>query len=351
MPTSKPFQLMPWLRLLRIPNLPSAVSNILMAYLLVNQTWTPVLPLVLLIVASAAMYSAGMILNDVFDFEIDLEQRPERPIPSGAISKSLAASVGFTLLIGGVSIASLCGASFGAGSSWAWRTGILATILAVCIVLYDGPLKRTVLAPFLMGGCRTLNILMGASTFVGLGKSEEGIAATGVGTGIEGAGLGMLANNELLGLPLLVWWIAIAIGGLIAGATLLGRNEAAKAQNRFSLVFGALLVTVSLIGLAGAVYCPSSPLPDAFQISETQKTIFPMFIGFMSLTILRRVFVAAASMKPASIQLGVVSVLRSLIIIDAAICYLAVPYQITYALVVLSLLIPTLWLGRIFAST
>ena len=342
---------MPWLRLLRIPNLPSAVSNILMAYLLVNQTWTPVLPLVLLIVASAAMYSAGMILNDVFDFEIDLEQRPERPIPSGAISKSLAASVGFTLLIGGVSIASLCGASFGAGSSWAWRTGILATILAVCIVLYDGPLKRTVLAPFLMGGCRTLNILMGASTFVGLGKSEEGIAATGVGTGIEGAGLGMLANNELLGLPLLVWWIAIAIGGLIAGATLLGRNEAAKAQNRFSLVFGALLVTVSLIGLAGAVYCPSSPLPDAFQISETQKTIFPMFIGFMSLTILRRVFVAAASMKPASIQLGVVSVLRSLIIIDAAICYLAVPYQITYALVVLSLLIPTLWLGRIFAST
>ena len=306
---------------------------------------------VLLIVASAAMYSAGMILNDVFDFEIDLEQRPERPIPSGAISKSLAASVGFTLLIGGVSIASLCGASFGAGSSWAWRTGILATILAVCIVLYDGPLKRTVLAPFLMGGCRTLNILMGASTFVGLGKSEEGIAATGVGTGIEGAGLGMLANNELLGLPLLVWWIAIAIGGLIAGATLLGRNEAAKAQNRFSLVFGALLVTVSLIGLAGAVYCPSSPLPDAFQISETQKTIFPMFIGFMSLTILRRVFVAAASMKPASIQLGVVSVLRSLIIIDAAICYLAVPYQITYALVVLSLLIPTLWLGRIFAST
>ena len=267
---------MPWLRLLRIPNLPSAVSNILMAYLLVNQTWTPVLPLVLLIVASAAMYSAGMILNDVFDFEIDLEQRPERPIPSGAISKSLAASVGFTLLIGGVSIASLCGASFGAGSSWAWRTGILATILAVCIVLYDGPLKRTVLAPFLMGGCRTLNILMGASTFVGLGKSEEGIAATGVGTGIEGAGLGMLANNELLGLPLLVWWIAIAIGGLIAGATLLGRNEAAKAQNRFSLVFGALLVTVSLIGLAGAVYCPSSPLPDAFQISETQKTIFPM---------------------------------------------------------------------------
>ena len=348
MPTSKPFQLMPWLRLLRIPNLPSAVSNILMAYLLVNQTWTPTLALVLLIVASAAMYSAGMVLNDVFDYEVDLEQRPERPIPSGAISKSLATSVGFTLLIGGVVIASLCGASFGGGPSWAWRTGALATILAICIVLYDGPLKRTFLAPFLMGGCRTLNILMGASTFHGISQSEEFSAA---GAGVVGAGPEMFANSELLGLPILVWWIAIAIGGLIAGATWLGRNEAAKVQNRFSLVFGALLVTASLIGLACAVYCPSSELPDAFQISPTQKRIFPMFIGFMSLSILRRVFTAAANMKPASIQLGVVSVLRSLIIIDAAICYLAAPHQIIYALVVLSLLIPTLWLGRIFAST
>ena len=71
----------------------------------------------------------------------------------------------------------------------------------------------------------------------------------------------------------------------------------------------------------------------------------------MSLTILRRVFSAVATLKPKSVQIGVVSVLRSLIIFDAAICYMAVPDQITYALAVLALLIPTLFLGRFIAST
>jgi len=106
-----------------------------------------------------------------------------------------------------------------------------------------------------------------------------------------------------------------------------------------------------LAGLAFSVYCPTSTDPGSFQISESQKTIFPLFIGFMSMTILRRVFTAVATLKPKAIQLGVVSVLRSLIVLDAAICYLAVPHQISYALIVLSLLIPTLLLGRIFAST
>ena len=344
MPDNKPFQLMPWLRLLRIPNLPSAISNILMAYLLVNQTWTPVLPLVLLIVASAAMYSAGMILNDVFDFEVDLQQRPQRPLPSGAISKSLAASCGFTLLIVGIVIASLCGFFSGGGlTAAAWRTGILAILLAICIVLYDGPLKRTILAPFLMGGCRTLNILMGASTFTSLAAGEINQAA---GTPAE-----WLGGNELLGMPLLVWWVAVAIGGLIAGATLLGRNEASEQQSHVPMILAGLIVLCSLAGLAFSVYCPTSNAPGAFQVSETQKSIFPMFIGFMSLTILRRVFAAVATLEPKAIQLGVISVLRSLIVLDAAICYLATPHQIVHALIVLSLLIPTLLLGRVFAST
>ena len=344
---------MPWLRLLRIPNLPTAVSNILMAYLLVHQSWTPVIPLLLLVLASAAMYSAGMILNDVFDYQIDLKQRPQRPLPSGAISMSAAQSGGFSLLIGGVIIASLCGCVFGPVTG-SWRTGAFAVLLATFIFLYDGPLKRTALAPFLMGGCRTLNILMGASTFVGISKTATAAGAGGppVGGDFGGATLELFSNNQLLGMPLLVWWwIAIAIGGLIAGATLLGRNEAAQEQNRASLIVAGLIVLASLIGLACAVYCPTSVLPGSFQVSETQKTIFPMFIAFMSLTILRRVFVAVATATPKSIQLGVVSVLRSLIILDAAVCYLAMPHQIIYALVVLSLLIPNMWLGRYFAST
>ncbi len=306
-----------------------------MAYLLVNQSWTPVTTLLPLIVASAMMYLAGMILNDVFDYEVDLQERPSRPLTSGAISKSQATLVGFTLLIAGVIVASLCGAVAGT-----WLTGFFAILLASCILLYDGPLKRTILAPFVMGGCRTLNILMGASTFVSLAAND-----------IAQASPPLLPHNEFLGLPLLVWWVAIAIGGLISGATLLGKKEAAQEQPRGPMILAGVIVLASLTGLALSVYCPTSPAAEALQISETQRTIFLMFIGFMSLTILRRVFAAVATLKPKAIQLGVVSVLRSLIILDAAVCYLAAPHQISYALVVLSLLIPTFLLGRYFAST
>ena len=184
---------------------------------------------------------------------------------------------------------------------------------------------------------------MGASVFTSLAASEVAPKVADSAT--------LLANNELLGMPLLVWWVAIAIGGLITGATLLGRNEAVENQPRGPMIVAGVIVLISLIGLAFSVYCPTSPVPGAFQISETQKTIFPMFIGFMSLTILRRVFSAVATLKPKSVQIGVVSVLRSLIIFDAAICYMAVPDQITYALAVLALLIPTLFLGRFIAST
>ena len=34
-----------------------------------------------------AFYTAGMILNDLLDYEVDVRERPERPLPSGAVSR------------------------------------------------------------------------------------------------------------------------------------------------------------------------------------------------------------------------------------------------------------------------
>ena len=39
----------------------------------------------LLAAASALLYSAGMVLNDVFDVELDRQEQPYRPLPSGRI--------------------------------------------------------------------------------------------------------------------------------------------------------------------------------------------------------------------------------------------------------------------------
>ena len=331
-PKSRP---MAWLQLFRIANLPSAVANILMGFLLVHQTWSPTVELILLIVASSCMYLAGMVLNDVFDFEVDLEQRPNRPLPSQRISKPAATTVGFAMLIGGVVIACLAGVSATGGfdldpTGPMVRTGLIAVGLAVCVVLYDGPMKRTIAAPFIMGLCRTLNILLGASTFApAVLKADEGF---------------------LFGLPTFVWWAAISIGVLISGATLLGRKEAVENQNRTPLFIAVGIIVASLVGIATIIYCPDNPT-GSFQVSPQQKKIFPLVIGLLSLSILRRVVEAAFTAKPQKIQMGVVAVLRSLIILDAMFCFLATPSQPLYSLVVLALLVPSFLMGRYFRST
>lgn len=328
---------MPWLRLLRIANLPSAISNILMSYLLVHQAWSPSIELGLLVLASCSMYLGGMVLNDYFDFEVDLEQRPNRPLPANQISKATAGRVGIALLCLGIVLAGIVGWM---GSSHPnpigqfsplIRTPLIAVLLAVLIVLYDGPMKRTLAAPFLMGGCRSLNILLGASTFVRPGVDVE--------TGSSGW--------FFLGLPIISWWVALAIGGLISGATLLGRKEAVETQSRTPLVVAGVMILTSLVAVALVVYCPQPHQP----ISQRLQTVFPIVVALISMTIVRRVVAAVFTAKPKQIQQGVVSVLRSLIIIDASLCYLAMPGTAIFALLVVALMIPTMLLGRWVPST
>ena len=325
---------MSWLRLCRIANVPSAISNILMAFLLVHQSWSPGIELLFLILASSSLYLAGMVLNDVFDLETDSRQRPNRPLPSGEISKILAVKTGMGFLLAGVLLAGLAGWIGNRNVSAenlipVWRPGLIAVILALMIFLYDGPLKRTAVAPLLMGGCRALNILLGASTFAAPQVAPQP------------------SDISFLGLPLIVWWIAGAIGILITGATLLGRREAVENQARMPLVLAGGLVLAGLICLALVPFCETS----TFEISNKQQKVFPLFIGLISLTIARRVVEAVVTAHPQKIQLGVVSVLRSLIIFDAAICYLATPGQIGYALIVLALLIPSILLARVVPAT
>src|SRR5207248_61292 len=118
------------------------------------------------------LYLSGIVLNDVFDTEIDAREQPARPIPSGRVSFRVAAAVGWGLLIAGVLVAWYL--SFNVND---WRPGAVATLLAVCILLYDGGLKRTRLAPIVMGECRLLNVLLGMSLMViPWGKAEVTIA-------------------------------------------------------------------------------------------------------------------------------------------------------------------------------
>jgi hypothetical protein len=107
-----------------------------------------------LLLSTFGLYGGGVVMNDVFDAELDADERPERPIPSGRISKTGAAFLGVSLLIFGVISASLVNLT----------AAVLAFIIAVFALFYDYKAKHSViLGPLFMGLCRAGNLLLGMS--------------------------------------------------------------------------------------------------------------------------------------------------------------------------------------------
>ena len=315
--------MLPWLKLIRLPNLPSAIANVLAAFLLVNQSWSAWPQLLLLLISSAALYSAGMILNDVFDVDQDTAQRPQRPIPSGQISLAAARKTGLAMLMLGV-VAAICAGAVAGTLADVLKCATVSGLLALAIYLYDGPLKRTVLAPFLMGSCRSLNVMLGGAT------------ATTVQVGYC-----------LAGFPILLWAVAFAIGLFITGVTLLARNETAAQQSRFWIGASSLLAVAGLAALAMAPRWYQGNLAT----DDMVEKVYPFMIAMISVTIIRRLFLCVIQPTSRSVKFAVIASLRSLIVFDAAVCFLARPDQIVYALVVLALLVPVLVLSRWMYAT
>lgn len=321
---------MKWLQLLRIPNTPSAIANVLAGFLLANGNWSDWQSLLCLVISSVSFYWAGMALNDVFDIEVDRIDQPQRPIPSGRISLQSATVLGWGLLGLGVALAAVAGSLTESSAAMATATCI-AVGVALAIFLYDGPFKRTPLAPLLMGACRSLNILLGASTaYAGqlTGGSEEG-----------------LNFGSWVGIPVEVWWASLAIGVLITGVTMLARNESSAIQNRSRLAFAGFVMMVGFALLAALPWCPGA------DFSGSSVGTYPVLVGLIALVSVRRVVNCIADARAQSVKLAIVSTLRSLIVFDAAICFLARPDHLAYALCVLVLIIPTLVLSKWVYST
>jgi 4-hydroxybenzoate polyprenyltransferase len=73
-------------------------------------------------------------------------------------------------------------------------SGLIAAGLTALILLYDGGVKRTFLGPLAMGGCRALNVMLGASAiFFAWGRPQILVAAA---LGIYIAGVTWFARHE-----------------------------------------------------------------------------------------------------------------------------------------------------------
>ncbi|MDG1137468.1 MAG: UbiA family prenyltransferase [Phycisphaerales bacterium] len=145
-----------WLGMMRISNAPTVASNILVGTALAMQmqgkhfTWDLSFN-IFFAICIFAVYFAGMILNDAFDAKYDQQHRPSRPIPSGAVSRYAAWTVGITIL-GAVSV-------FGFGHGAA--NGLI--LLVTAVLLYTFFHRWFITAVAFMALCRGLVYLIVAN--------------------------------------------------------------------------------------------------------------------------------------------------------------------------------------------
>lgn len=149
--------LYPYLVLARPANIVTSIADILAGIAIVGLfatvVWTDHLwHISYLVISTIGLYGGGIVFNDVFDLEIDKVERPERPLPSGLISKSGAITFGTILLILGIVFAFMVSAI----------SGVVASAIAISALVYDYAGKHhSVLGPINMGLCRGLNLLLG----------------------------------------------------------------------------------------------------------------------------------------------------------------------------------------------
>ena len=302
-----------WLQLLRLPNVFTAIVDVMMGFLVTRGNLEPHNWFALIAATSATLYLAGMVLNDLFDVAVDTEERPARPIPSGFVSIADARVVGWGLLVTGVLCSGIV--SFLSGSMW---PGWIGGALALAIVLYDGRLKATPLGPLLMGLCRMFNVLLGMSL------------------ALEVPGNILSPNGR--------WMVAVGIGVYAAGLTRFARTEA-KQSSRWQLVRGLTLVTVGLALIAAL------PIWDPGLSHRVPHWMSGWYVYWpiLALIIARRFVLAILEPSPRRVQAAVKSGIVSLIMIDAGICLgVCGPF---WGCAVLLLLAPTLLLGLWIDST
>lgn len=289
-----------YLQLMRPANIVTAVSDVLagasIALLLVPEgstlDWSV---LMALIIATIGLYGGGVVFNDVFDADLDARERPERPIPSGKVSKQGATMLGTVLFLIGLVAAGTIGV----------LPAVIALSIVVMCLLYDKWAKHhRVGGPLAMGLCRGLNLALGISY--------------------------SLAALEA------VWFLAFVPVIYIAAVTTISRGEVHGGQRAPLYLSGILYGVVVACVVAFGMYYQSSILAIAMVVP---------FIAFIFPPLTKAIQTLEASDIRKSVKHGVIG----LIFMNAAWTAAAGMWALTFATLLLFPL--SIWLAKLFAVT
>jgi 4-hydroxybenzoate polyprenyltransferase len=152
-----------YLILVRLPNLFTLPSNILVGFVIVSAlTQTTYVQVLLLVTISILHYCVGIILNDLCDFNIDKKERPYRPLPSGKISRKIAIALVTIFSFLALTLSLIVGIP----------TLVISSILFAIIFGYDKYLKNTWAGPFTIASARVMNIMLGVSVNINSASSN-----------------------------------------------------------------------------------------------------------------------------------------------------------------------------------
>jgi len=291
-------KLLVFLRLTRPANIVTSVADVLAGIAISGYflgAGQELLPVFLLCLSSIGLYGGGIVFNDVFDAELDKIERPERAIPSGAVSIREAVILGSVLLATGL----LAAFAF---SVW---SGLIAFLILVFALIYDKFGKHhPFLGPLNMGLCRGLNLLLGISI---LSNS--------------------LHNQYYMGLIPLIYIFPI---------TMISQGEV-HGSNRNKLYTGALLYLIVIGSILYFAYLQQQMLYAVLFLIAFAWMIFKPLVAAINDPVAKNIGKA--------VKAGVIS----LILMDAA--WASAYGQVYFALLIASLLPLSLWLAKRFAVT
>jgi 4-hydroxybenzoate polyprenyltransferase len=287
-----------YLLLIRLPNTFTAPSNILTGYFAITSlAYAHSQQLFILILSSVLIYIAGTVFNDYFDIEIDLKERPYRPLPAGTITKQKAFVIAIVSLVSANILA----------FAVSWSSFVISTILSATVISYDFRLKNTVIGPITMGAARFLNVILGASPALFV----------------------LLANNNFF---VRMIFVSLSIFLYVLAISLLSRKEIDGMQTRRTIVgsFFIVFIVIASISFAGFL--------GIFKMEFFANLI--LFAGIIIITF-RKTKSRNSSLV---IQKAIKNMVISIIVLDSV--FISGSIGLYYGLATLLLIIPSIIFSR-----